>query len=68
MVHVWAAISMKGRGATIVFDGILNTKLYLRILDSTLLPSIQIPTPEHHHVNGQSFQTYFLIHTGLDDR
>lgn len=49
MVYVRAAINIQGRGATFVFDGTMKKKLLIRILDSTLLPSIQISTPEHYH-------------------
>ena len=36
-VHVWAGISMKGRTGICVFDGTMKKKLYIEILDQTLL-------------------------------
>ena len=47
---MWAAISMQGRGAICVFDGIMNKELFVKILDSTLLPSIQTLAPNHHRL------------------
>ena len=55
-VHVWAGISLRGRTAICVFDGIIDAMLYTEILDSTLLPFIKETYPE-----GQKF--FFKIMT-----
>ncbi len=40
-VHVWAGISLKGRTAICIFDGIMNAELYVDILDRSLIPFIR---------------------------
>ena len=35
-VHVWAGISMEGRTAICIFEGIMNKELFVNILDLTL--------------------------------
>ena len=38
-IHVWAGISMRGTTRLILFDGIMDAELYVRILEKALLPS-----------------------------
>ena len=47
-VHIWAGISKQGRTAICIFTGIMNTPLYLDILEKTLLPFIKEFYPENH--------------------
>ena len=49
-VHVWAGISMKGRTAICIFDGLMNQELFVNILSSTLLPSINALYPDGHRL------------------
>ena len=37
-VHVWGAISLKGPAKLCIFDGIMDSPLYVNILETTLLP------------------------------
>ena len=37
-VHVWAGISCKGATGVCVFDGIMDTPMYMRILECYLIP------------------------------
>ena len=40
-IHVWAGISMRGPTRLMLFDGIMDAELYVRILEVALLPSAQ---------------------------
>ena len=40
-IHVWAGISMKGPTDLMMFDGIMDAPLYVRILREALIPSAQ---------------------------
>ena len=40
-IHVWAGISMNGRTDLVMFDGIMDAVLYVRILREGLIPSAQ---------------------------
>ena len=46
-VHVWVGISRKGATKVCIFDGIMDAKLYCRILETTLLPFINQTLPDH---------------------
>ena len=39
-VHIWAGISLRGPTKICIFDGIMDAKLFIDILDSTLVPFI----------------------------
>ena len=43
-VHVWAAISKKGRSVICIFEGCMDAVAYISILDQTLKPMIELPT------------------------
>ncbi len=47
-VHVWAGISKKGRTPVIIFNGIMDATLYVKILEHGLLPFIQRTYPHSH--------------------
>ena len=47
-VHVWAGISVKGATGVCIFEGIMDTTLYLEILDRTLVPFLHEVYPEGH--------------------
>ena len=38
-IHVWAGISMNGQTDLVMFDGIMDAELYVRILTEALIPS-----------------------------
>ena len=40
-IHIWAGISMKGPTDLMMFDGIMDAPLYVRILREALIPSAQ---------------------------
>lgn len=40
-MHVWAGISVRGPTKICIFDGVMDSVLYVDILRSTLLPFIQ---------------------------
>ena len=47
-VHVWAAISKKGRSGICIFEGCMDAVAYVGILEKTLLPMIQKLYPNGH--------------------
>ena len=47
-VHVWAAISKKGRSGICIFDGCMDAPTYVNILEKTLLPMIKELFPDGH--------------------
>lgn len=47
-VHVWAGISIKGATSICIFDGIMDTELYVEILHQNLLPFIHAVHPTSH--------------------
>ena len=47
-VHVWAAISKKGRSGICIFEGCMDAVAYVNILEKTLLPMIQKLYPNGH--------------------
>ena len=47
-VHVWAGISKKGATRIVIFEGIMDATLYIKILQTGLLPFIQRNYPESH--------------------
>ena len=47
-VHVWAAISKRGRSGICIFEGCMNARGYVNILEKTLLPMIQELYPDGH--------------------
>ena len=47
-VHVWAAISKKGRSGVCIFEGCMDAVAYVNILEQTLLPMIQALYPNGH--------------------
>ena len=47
-VHVWAGISLRGRTAICIFEGVMNAELYVQILDQTLLPFLRELYPGGH--------------------
>ena len=51
-VHVWAGISMQGRAAICIciFEGIMKKELFVEILRSSLLPTIQALYPNGHRL------------------
>ena len=49
-VHVWAGISLKGPTKICIFDGIMDAELYVKILESTLLPFIAEKFPDGHRL------------------
>ena len=72
-VHVWAGISMEGRTAICIFEGIMNKELFVNILDSTLLPSIRQLYPNGHrfmqdndpkHTSGYAAQ--WMVNNGVN--
>ena len=44
-IHVWAGISLRGPTRLMLFDGIMDAELYVRILEVALLPSSQTLYP-----------------------
>ncbi|KAK3104734.1 hypothetical protein FSP39_008937 [Pinctada imbricata] len=47
-VHVWAGISKKGKTEVCIFKGIMDAKLYVKIIEETLLPFIRNKYPRRH--------------------
>eukprot|EP00731_Ephydatia_muelleri_P000746 Em0001g746a len=47
-VHVWGAISLKGPAKLCIFDGIMDSPLYVNILETTLLPFLARKFPTSH--------------------
>ena len=47
-VHVWGAISLKGTAKLCIFDGIMDSPLYVNILETTLLPFLARNFPTSH--------------------
>ena len=47
-VHVWAAISKKGRSDVCIFEGCMDAVAYVNILEQTLLTMIQALYPNGH--------------------
>ncbi len=47
-VHVWAGISLRGRTAVCIFEGIMDATLYTSILDATLIPFMNSVYPGGH--------------------
>ena len=47
-VHVWAAISKRGRSGICVFEGCMDATGYIEILLKTLVPMINILYPDGH--------------------
>ena len=60
-VHVWVGISMRGRTGICIFEGIMDTPVYVKILEQTLLPFIQEVFPDgHRFMQVQVFQ--IIVH------
>lgn len=49
-VHVWAGISVKGRTAICIFEGIMDRYLYIDILEKSLKPFIREVYPNGHRL------------------
>lgn len=49
-LHVWAGISKKGRTAIVIFDGIMDATLYIKILQHSLIPFICSTYPDSHRL------------------
>ena len=49
-VHVWVAISWKGRTPIVIFDGILNVEGYKTILEQGLIPFLHDVYPGGHRL------------------
>ena len=47
-VHVWGAISLKGPAKLCIFDEIMDSPLYVNILETTLLPFLARKFPTSH--------------------
>ena len=47
-IHVWAGISKPGRTRICIFEGILDTPLYIEVLNQTLLPFLERVYPHSH--------------------
>ena len=47
-VHVWAGISLKGPTDIIIFEGIMDSSLFVEILRVGLLPFLRDKFPERH--------------------
>ena len=47
-VHVWAAISKRGRSGICIFEGCMDAKGYIGILEKTLIPMIEKLYPDGH--------------------
>lgn len=47
-VHVWGAISRRGKASLCIFEGIMESTFYQSILRDHLLPFVQAAYPEHH--------------------
>ena len=47
-VHVWAGISQRGKAGLCIFEGEMNTPLFISILRSSLLPFIKDGYPDGH--------------------
>lgn len=47
-VHVWAGISWEGPTPVCIFEGIMNAKLYIEILEGCLLPFLRFTYPSGH--------------------
>jgi len=47
-LHVWAGISLKGPTNICIFEGVMDSELYVKILDSTLVPFIAEKFAEGH--------------------
>ena len=47
-VHIWGAISLKGTAKLCIFDGIMDSPLYVNILETTLLPFLARNFPTSH--------------------
>ena len=45
---MWAGISWRGRTGICIFEGIMNARLYVQILESALLPFIDTVYPDGH--------------------
>ena len=48
-MHIWAGISINGRTNLVMFDGIMDAQLYVRILREALLPSAQRLYPDSNY-------------------
>ena len=49
-IHVWAGISMNGRTDLVMFDGIMDAQLYVRILRAALIPSTRRLYPDGNYL------------------
>ena len=49
-IHVWAGISMKGRTDLMMFDGIMDATLYVRILGEALITSARRLYPSSNYL------------------
>ena len=47
-VHVWAAISKKGRSGICIFEGCMDAVAYVNLLEQTLIPMIEALYPSGH--------------------
>ena len=47
-VHVWAGISKRGPTGICIFEGIMDSQLYVDVLRQTLLPFIRTVYLDHH--------------------
>ena len=49
-VHVWGGISHRGQISVTVFEGKMNARLFMEILDDTLVPFIKDVYPDGCHL------------------
>ena len=59
-MHVWAGISWKGATGICIFEGTMDAKGYVQILQQTLLPFLHDMMPEGHHFMQDNNQSTHL--------
>ena len=63
-VHVWAGISKRGRTAICVFEGIMKQELFVDIMRSALIPSINSLFPDGHRLMMDNDPKHTSRHAG----
>ena len=60
-VHVWAAISKKGRSGICIFEGCMDAVAYTGILERALLPMIEKLSKWAQIYSGQRLKAYICL-------
>ena len=61
-MHIWADISKRGQMGIRIFKRIMETPLYIQVLQQTLLPFLQQMYPEGHQFMADNDPKHTYVH------